>query len=257
MPRPDSRSPRPMGSHNRQWIGGRHAVVEALRAGRWLPLEMACVANAEDESLAEPLALARTLGLPVQRVSAAELDRLCRSDDHQGLAMRLPEFPYAALDDLVSSVPRPTALLLLDRIQDSHNFGAILRSAEVFGFDGVIVGAKGQSPVNAQVVRSSAGAIHHLAVVRVDRLEDAAMSVKQAGCRLYAATPEDAVSLQTVDLSRPSALLVGNEAEGISASLLALSDARVRIPQFGETGSLNAAVSAGILCYELRRQRQR
>lgn len=246
-----------MGSHNRQWIGGRHAVVEALRAGRWLPLEVACLANPGDESLTEPLALARSLGLPVQRVSAAELHRLCRSEEHQGLAMRLPEYPYVALGDLVSSAPRPTALLLLDRIQDSHNFGAILRSAEVFGFDGVIVGAKGQSPVNAQVVRSSAGAIHHLAVARVERLEEAAGAVKQAGCRLYAATPDDAVSLPTVDLSRPSAILVGNEADGISAELLALCDARVRIPQYGATGSLNAAVSAGILCYELRRQRQR
>lgn len=252
--RPSS-SPRPLGNHNRQWIGGQHAVVEALRAGRWLPLELACSTSAPDEEFAESLTLATAMGVPVLRVDNAALSRLCRGDDHQGLAMRLPEYPYGQLDDLLGTVPRPTAMLLLDRIQDSHNFGAILRSAEVFGFDGVVVAEKGQSPVNAQVIRSSAGAIHHLLLARVPRMEEAIAAIKQSGCRVYGAAPEGAVIAGRADLSRPSAILIGNEAMGIAADLLSQCDERIRIPQFGETGSLNAAVSAGILCYELRRQR--
>ena len=165
--------------------------------------------------------------------------------------------PGAPIPDLLSTAVRPTALLLLDRIQDSHNFGAILRSAEVFGFDAVVVATKGQSPVNEQVVRSSAGAIHHLTLVRVPRLDGAIKQIQQAGCRVYGAAPEGATPLAQVDLARPTALLIGNEGDGIAPALLALCDERVRIPQQGQTGSLNAAVSAGILCYELRRQRQR
>jgi 23S rRNA (guanosine2251-2'-O)-methyltransferase len=245
-----------MGNHNRQWIGGRHVVVEALRAGRWLPHEIA-VCKAIGEALEEPLELARQLGLPVKSVDAAEMNRFCRGGEHQGLAMRMPEFPYADLDDLLSTAVRPTALLLLDRIQDSHNFGAILRSAEVFGFDAVIVATKGQSPVNEQVVRSSAGAIHHLTLVRVPSLDHAIQQIQQAGCRVYGAAPEGSTPLVQVDLARPAALLIGNEGDGIAPALLALCDERVRIPQQGQTGSLNAAVSAGILCYELRRQRGR
>ena len=245
-----------MGNHNRQWIGGRHVVLEALRAGRWLPLEVA-VCQVIGETLEEPFELARQLGLPVKSVDAAEMNRFCRGGEHQGLAMRMPEFPYAELDDLLSSVARPTALLLLDRIQDSHNFGAILRSAEVFGFDAVIVAGKGQSPVNEQVVRSSAGAIHHLTLIRVSQLDDAIQQIQQAGCRVYGAAPEGSTPLTQVDLARPAALLIGNEGDGIAPALLALCDERVRIPQQGQTGSLNAAVSAGILCYELRRQRGR
>jgi 23S rRNA (guanosine2251-2'-O)-methyltransferase len=245
-----------MGNHNRQWIGGRHVVLEALRAGRWLPLEVA-VCQVLGETLEEPLELARQLGLPVKSVDPIAMNRLCRGGEHQGLAMRMPEFPYTDLDDLLSTAVRPTALLLLDRIQDSHNFGAILRSAEVFGFDAVIVAGKGQSPVNEQVVRSSAGAIHHLTLVRVPRMDDAIQRIQQAGCRVYGAAPEGSTTLAQVDLARPAALLIGNEGDGITPVLLALCDERVRIPQQGQTGSLNAAVSAGILCYELRRQRQR
>jgi 23S rRNA (guanosine2251-2'-O)-methyltransferase len=245
-----------MGNHNRQWIGGRHVVLEALRAGRWLPLEVA-VCQVTGETLEEPLELARQLGLPVKSLDPLAMNRLCRGGEHQGLAMRMPEFPYADLDDLLSTAVRPTALLLLDRIQDSHNFGAILRSAEVFGFDAVIVATKGQSPVNEQVVRSSAGAIHHLTLVRVPSLDDAIQRIQQAGCRVHGAAPEGSTPLAQVDLGRPAALLIGNEGDGITPALLALCDERVRIPQQGQTGSLNAAVSAGILCYELRRQRGR
>ena len=95
-----------MGNHNRQWIGGRHVVLEALRAGRWLPLEVA-VCQVIGETLEEPLELARQLGLPVKSVDAAEMNRFCRGGEHQGLAMRMPEIPYSDLDDILSTAAEP------------------------------------------------------------------------------------------------------------------------------------------------------
>ena len=246
---------RPFGNHNRQWIAGRHVVLETLRAGRWLPLELAYVPDPGSVELREALDLARTLGVRVVESSTIGLGKLCRADDHQGLAVRLPEFPYATLDDLLDGAAKPAAILVLDRLHDSHNYGAILRSAEVFGCDGVVVAASGQSPVNGQVARSSAGAVNHIPIARHDDLSAAAAHLKRAGLRLIGTSPDARATLSRVDLTGPVAIVLGNEAGGISPVLLGACDECVRIPQSGRTGSLNAAVSAGVVCYELRRQR--
>jgi 23S rRNA (guanosine2251-2'-O)-methyltransferase len=244
-----------MGNHNRQWIAGRHVVIETLRAGVWIPLELACVPDPKGVEMREARELAHTLGVKILDTTHVALSKLCRTEEHQGMAVRLPEFPFATIENLLAGAGKPPAIVLLDRLHDSHNYGAILRSAEVFGCDGVVVGTRGQSPVNAQVLRSSAGAINHIPIARHDDLIEAARQLKQGGLRLIGTSPDARTPLAEADLSGPVALVVGNEGEGMSDALAKECDLCVRIPQRGRTGSLNAAVSAGVVCYELRRQR--
>jgi 23S rRNA (guanosine2251-2'-O)-methyltransferase len=146
-------------------------------------------------------------------------------------------------------------LLILDAIQDPHNFGAILRSADAMGMSGVFVGKTGQAEVTSLVARSSAGAVNHISLAQVDDLAGLAELLQSRGVQILGASEKEGIPADQCDFRRPTALVIGNEGIGIRPELLRLCDARVTIPQHGHVGSLNAAVSAGILLYEARRQR--
>lgn len=247
------------GSHQRSWLWGRHAVLEALRAGRWLPLEVhAAFADAADPFWEETLRLCDEHDCSVIEASAERLTALCRSGEHQGLLAKMPAYPYAALGDLrekLRTSAGPAFILLLDCIQDPFNFGAILRSAEIFGAQAVIVPEHGQADVSLHVARSSAGAVNYLDIVRVKTLVDAAEQFRSLGITLYGASEKGTLAPANADLSSPTALVIGNEGTGLSSELAAKCDQLISIPQSGHVSSLNAAVAAGILCYEVRRQR--
>jgi 23S rRNA (guanosine2251-2'-O)-methyltransferase len=246
-----------LGSHNRCWIWGRHAVGVTLRAGRWTPLEVAVTPRCPEELRAEVRRLTTAAQIPLVELTDAELIQRCRAEDHQGLAAKLPAFPYASLDELLARTPPTTAWLVLDRLQDSFNVGAIVRSAVELGIDALLIGTAGQAGVNSQVVRSSAGAVNLLPIVRDTSLPEALRTLIAAGVTVIAASEKGASPLDAVDLTRPVAIVIGNEGEGISPEVLALCSERARIPINNRVGSLNAAVAAGIVCYELVRQRSR
>ncbi|MDZ4688572.1 MAG: RNA methyltransferase [Planctomycetaceae bacterium] len=248
-------APKPLGNHNRCWIWGRHAVWTTLAAGRWTPLEVAITPRCPDELRTDVRRIARSGQIPLVEITDAELTKRTRADDHQGLAARMPEFPYATLTELLSRTPSPTAWLVLDGLQDSFNFGAIIRSAVELGIDAILIGTAGQSGVNSQVVRSSAGAVNYLPIVRVRSLSAALDDLCSAGVVPLAASEKSAMLLETVDLTRPVALVIGNEGQGVSHDVMSRCLEQVRIPIENRVGSLNAAVAAGILCYELVRQR--
>ena len=146
--------------------------------------------------------------------------------------------------------------MILDRIQDPHNFGAILRSAEVFGVDAVVIGETSQCDVTPHVARSSAGAVNHLPIARMEHLDQCPARLWDAGrIRTYAATGEGTAAPREVDFREPCALIIGNEGAGISRPLLNAAHGRICIPQHGRIESLNAAVAAGVLLYEVQRQR--
>jgi 23S rRNA (guanosine2251-2'-O)-methyltransferase len=146
-------------------------------------------------------------------------------------------------------------VLILSGIQDPFNFGSILRSADLFAVDAVIVPERGQAEVSAHVVRSSVGAVNYLDIVQSDSLAQTCRSVRTRGLRLIAATEAGGKIPESVNLRNGVGIIIGNEGGGIDEELLELCDERIRIPQSGHVGSLNAAVAAGILCYEVRRQR--
>jgi 23S rRNA (guanosine2251-2'-O)-methyltransferase len=243
------------GSHQRCWMWGRNAVLETLRAGRWTPLEVVIADRVDEKTRKEVLSRTRKLGLECEAATFEELTGRCRSSEHQGLMAKMPEFPYATLEDCVGRGGRPSFLVILDGIQDPHNFGAIARSTEVFGGDGIVIGEHGQCEVTAHVARTSAGAVNHLAIARVLDVASAIGQLKAEGVRIIGAAGEAESELQDVDFRQALAIVIGNEGRGLSPELIPACDQLVRIPQVGQTESLNAAVAAGILCYEVHRQR--
>lgn len=257
--KPSPRTPK-FGNHNRAWIWGRNVVLETLRQGTWIP-ESLVISGRSGDAAREIQSLAARQGIECQSESDTRLTQLCRSDDHQGVAARMPPFPYASPPTWLSGAASDIRLdaasapwVLLDRIQDAFNFGAIIRSASAFGFAGLIVATRSQSPVNSQVVRSSAGAVNHVPIVPVDDLVVAVECFQTAGGTAIAMTEKAKKLLDELQTPGPRMLVLGNEGEGIAPSLRAACRAEARIPITGQVGSLNVAVAAGVAMYALGRQ---
>ncbi len=248
-------------SHQRNWLTGRHAVSEVLKAGVW-PVVRLCVTPAARDMLTEALPLGwKNVDAiaELKPVTSERLTELCGSRHHQGMAAQMGPFPYRSLEDLdrllqsVSDCEVPPVILICDRIQDAHNLGAILRSCDAMAVTAVIIGEREQVGVTAQVARSSAGAVNYVPIIRVESLDDAASAVKRAGLKLLAASEKSSTPVWNMDASVGIALIIGSESHGVADTLLAKSDGAVSIPMAGKVSSLNAAVAAGMLLYELRR----
>mgnify|MGYP002634276776 CR=1 FL=1 len=244
-----------LGSHQKSWIRGKNAVVEILRAARWRPVEVLLAHGADDSLIDEVIGLAEQISLPVEYDSADRLTQLSGARDHQGVIARMPPFPYAVAEDAIRDATDPALFLILDRLQDPFNLGAICRVACCFGVDAVFLGEQEQVGITSQVVRSSVGAINHLTISQVPDLAALIRQLKAAGTRIVATAPNADQTIETTDFSVPTAIVIGNEGQGVHADILAACDALTAIPQATAFDSLNAAVSAGILFYEIHRQR--
>ena len=244
-----------MGSHQKCWLWGRHVVLETLQARRWKPHVVWISTELGAPLRREILAVASDTGVTTEDHAPAEMTRRCGSTDHQGLIAQMPPFPYHDAAAVIDSAADCPVFAVLDGIQDPFNFGALLRAADVFGVDGVFVGRQNQSAVTAQVVRSSAGAINHVRLSEVDDLCELSAELESLGVALIAAAEGAERTSLEHDFTRPLALIIGNEGRGIHPELLAACAGSVRIPQWGRVSSLNAAMAAGILLYEIRRQR--
>ncbi|NQU43359.1 23S rRNA (guanosine(2251)-2'-O)-methyltransferase RlmB [bacterium] len=245
-------------SHQRSWVWGRNLVHEILVAGRWPVIELLLDEALPSPEREETERLAVKIGAPVRSESASRLIELCHATDHQGYLAKMAEFPYLSVEELLSSLqdlPRPPLLTLLDGVQDPFNFGAIVRSAEVFGLHAVCIGTHGQCQVNSLAARASAGAVNHVHIVRSDDPLEIAKELRDQGIRLLAATEKAHDPLPEVDLSGPLAIVLGNESRGIRREIIDQCDFQARIPQIGHVGSLNVSVAAGIVFYEASRQR--
>jgi len=245
-----------LGSHQKCWIWGKHVVLEILRAGRWQPWEVHLDRTLlEPETLAELEQLLDRNSVPGSGLTGDQIARLCGARDHQGLIAKMPPFPYASEETALQLLHSRSAVLVLAGIQDPFNFGSILRSADLFGLEAIFVPRQGQAAVSAHVARSSAGAVNYLEIAAVDDLPATCRQLRRQGLQLLAATEKGTSAPAGIDLQRASAMIIGNEGTGIPQPLLSLCDHQVCIPLSGHVGSLNAAVAAGILCYELHRQR--
>lgn len=248
-------------SHQKNWLTGRHAVLEALEAATWPVAELYVDDSLDPETTAQLQQVTLKLGLEAIGVSRDRLTELSGSRHHQGLAARMGDFPYRQLDDLLAKDDSPaqhsfSLIVLCDRLQDSHNFGAILRCCDAMKVDAVVIGSEQQAAVSPQVARSSAGAVNHVPVVLVEDLAIGVQRLKEAGFQIAAATEKSEQPVWQTQVGSPTVLIVGNEAEGIAPALMELSDCHLTIPMLGQVSSLNAAVAAGILLYEIRRQQQ-
>jgi len=242
--------------------------METLKSGRWPIVELFVDSISSPSEIAEIEGLIEPLDIYVETVDADRLTQLCQSYEHQGLVARMGEFPCedeqslaeAARHAIQNSTNSGTALKPLyavcDRIQDAHNLGAILRCCDAMKLDGIVIGDRYQSSITPHVARSSAGAVNHQRIFRVEQLTDTVSMLKQEGFQIIAASEKSATLLWNANLSRPTVILIGSETSGVAAELLAMCDMQVAIPMLGGVDSLNAAVAAGIVLYECRRQQQ-
>lgn len=196
-------------------------------------------------------------GVPIQMVPEETLSRITQAR-HQGIIGYLSSVPFYDLDEIVSQAYESGSLplvLMLDGVTDVRNFGAICRSAEALGAHAVVIPERGAARINEEAVRTSAGALTHFPVCRVKSLAVAARKLQDAGLRLAAATEKGSYPPSAAALAGPLCLVMGAEDTGISPELLRISDFLLGIPMKGRTSSLNVSVAAGIMLYEVTRQR--
>jgi 23S rRNA (guanosine2251-2'-O)-methyltransferase len=239
------------------YLYGRHAVLEALRAGR--VIEDISIARGVHTrgALEELLSLAKSANVPVQGVARDELDRVTRN--HQGVIARIGEYEYAKLDEVLAvaqSRGEPAFLLLLDSVQDPQNFGTLLRTAEAVGIHGVIIAERRAVGVTPAVVKASAGAAHHLKIARVTNLARTIEDLKRANVWIVGVenVPE-AQDFSQMDFKMPLALVLGSEGAGLGRLVREKCDFLIRLPMWGKVSSLNVAVAGSIVLYAAKKQR--
>jgi len=240
-------------------VHGIHPVLEALRAHPG-DVERVYVLDGSvaPRAAAEILSRARDAQIRVERVPRERLQALVEGGAHQGVAARLREFAYATLEEMLAQAEAsgtPPLVVVLDGLQDPHNLGAVIRSADALGAHGVVLPKDRSVGVTAAVARASAGAVEHVPVARVTNLSRALEVLKASGLWVAAADPEGDQALWDARLDGPLALVIGAEGAGVRPGVLKHSELRLRIPMAGRVGSLNASVSAALVLYEVARQR--
>ena len=241
-------------------LEGRKAVLEALNHEK--PIDRILLRRDKDKPLEGTLRLiaskARDRRLVVQEVERAKLDATSETGHHQGVIALCPAIPYATIEDILAIANKrnePPFIIILDGVMDPHNLGAVIRSAEAGGAHGVIIPKRRAVGLTGTVVKTSAGAVTHMAVARVGNITRCLEELKAAGLWITAAEMEGQ-SIYNADLKGPIALVFGAEGEGISRLVSQNADFTVSIPMMGKMSSLNVSVAAGILIYEVVRARQ-
>ena len=238
-------------------IYGRNPVLELLRAHGRRADEIAVLAGARGP-LAEVVALARRAGVKVSYRTREQLTAIAGSDQHQGVVARVASAEYvdlAALLAIPATRGEPAFFVALDQVQDPRNFGALLRTAEVFGAHGVIVPKHHQVGLTDAAARAAMGAVEYLPVARETNLVNALEVLKKSGIWVYGASAGQGVPAWGADLTGPLCLVLGSEGEGLRPLVAKACDVLLTIPMRGKIGSLNMAAAGAALCYEVARQR--
>lgn len=238
-------------------VYGFNPVMEALRSSR-RAFELFVASGARDNRLERLLKLAADKGVPVRQREKGDIARLCGTDHHQGVALRVESFAYAELADILvrwRESGESGLLLVLDGVQDPHNLGALIRSAACAGAHGVIIPMDRAAQVTPAVEKASAGAVGTVPVAQVTNVARALEELKDAGFWVYGADSSAAVSIFEQDLKGHVVLVIGSEGEGIRPLVKKRCDLLVKISLKGGVSSLNASVSGGILLFEAVRQR--
>lgn len=237
-------------------IIGRNAVLEALKAGTRVDT-LFISAGEKSGSIGKIIALAREQKVLIKEVNTKKLDFMCGHSRHQGVIAMAAAYQYADLEDLfriAQEREEPLFVVICDEIEDPHNLGAIIRTADAAGAHGVIVPARRSAPLSFTVNKASAGALNHVPVVRVTNLVQAIEELRSRGVFLYGADM-GGTNYTQVDFGGAVGLVVGSEGAGISRLIREKCDFIVSLPMKGKISSLNASVAAGILMYEVSRTR--
>lgn len=239
-------------------IEGKNPVREALRAGR--RIKKLAAARGAERGLREILQLAEEVGIPVEWHSRGYLDKISQTRAHQGIIAWREPLGYVELEDILSIAQarqEPPFVILLDRLQDPHNLGSVLRTAEAVGAHGVIIPKHRAVGLTATVAKTSAGAVEYVPVAQVTNLSRAIERLKEHGLWIVGADMSGEQLYFVADLTGPIGIVIGAEGKGMSRLVREKCDFHVRLPMRGQLNCLNAAVAAGILMYEVIRQRQK
>lgn len=237
-------------------IFGIRAVIEAVEAGKEID-RLLVKKDLQGELSKELFSAIRGYDIPVQRVPVEKLNRITRKN-HQGVIAFIAPVTYQHVEDLVPALyeeGKEPFFVLLDGVTDVRNFGAIARTAECAGVNAVIIPSRNSVSVNADAVKTSAGALHIIPVCRENQISSVIRYLKNSGIRIVGATEKAELDYTRADLQGPVCLIMGAEDKGIPQEHLALCDEWVRIPILGQIESLNVSVAAGILIYETVKQR--
>ena len=237
-------------------IFGIRAVIEAIEAGKDID-KILVKRELSGELFKELQEILRRYEIPVQRVPLERINRITRKN-HQGVIAFTSAVTYQKIEDIIPVLyeeGKNPFIVVLDRITDVRNFGAIARTCEVAGVHAIVIPARGNASVNADAIKTSAGALHTIPICREHNLRETVAYLKNSGVKVVAATEKAAVNYTETDLSVPVAIVMGAEDVGVSAEIVRICDELVKIPQFGTIGSLNVSVAAGVMIYEVIRQR--
>lgn len=234
-------------------IYGINPVLEALRAGRVRELR---VGERADDRLKQLLALAGERGVRVRRVEADSLDRDSRRGVHQGVIAEIENAADYSIEEIVSGASEAPLVVVLDGIEDPHNLGAILRTADAAGVDGVVVQSRRAALRGGVAAKASAGALAHVKIAEVVNIARAVEELKEAGVWTVGLAAEAADAYDAIDLTLPTALVLGAEGAGLRRLVRERCDRLASVPMRGHVGSLNVSVAAGVVLFEAVRQRR-
>ena len=239
-----------------QYIYGVHAVLEAFEAGKDID-KILLSKTLNDETAKEISEKARAMRVPVQRVPVQKIDRITRKN-HQGVLAMMAAVTYYQVEDLVPQLfdeGENPFIVVLDGVTDVRNFGAVARTCECAGVSAIVIPDRESVSVNADAVKTSAGALNYLPVCREHNLVKAVRLLRDSGFKIVGTSDKSQMPYTKGNYTGPVAIVLGAEDEGISSEIMKLCDTQVLIPEFGHINSLNVSVAGGIMIYEVVRQR--
>ena len=238
-------------------IFGIRTVIEAIQSEKNID-KIYIQKGLNNPLFQELLSLLNKKGFNISYVPVEKLQKLTQGN-HQGVVAKISPIEFPDMEETVQKILDDTIttplFLLLDQITDARNFGAIIRTAECCGVHAIIVQNKGGAPVNADTVKTSAGAVFNIPICKVNHIKDAIYYLQGSGVNVVAATEKSDVSIYQTNLNQPTALVMGSEGRGINPSVLKIVNDKAKLPMFGSIGSLNVSVACGAFLYEILRQR--
>lgn len=241
---------------NEHLIFGTRSIIEAIKAGKTIE-KLYLQKDINGPLISELRKLIKENNIAFSHVPIQKLNKLTTSN-HQGVVGYTTPIVLHDVEDFITNLLKNETsplLLLLDNITDVRNFGAICRTAECAGVDAIIIPNRGSAQINGDAIKTSAGALHRIPICRVNNLTDTVFLLKENDIKIVGCTEKTDTSLYTVDLTFPTAIIMGSEERGISNQLLKVCDSKAKIPMSGNISSLNVSVAAGIILFESVKQR--
>lgn len=241
---------------NQTQIFGIRAIIEAINSDKTID-KVFLQKGLRGELFSQLESLLNKKSISKSYVPIEKLNRLTKKN-HQGAVAQISPITFYNLEDLVQQIQQKNSsplFLLLDQLSDVRNFGAIIRTAECTGVDGIVIQKKGGAPINGDTIKTSAGAVFKIPICKVDHIKDAVFYMQASGIKVIAATEKTDHLLYDVSFNEPCAIIMGSEGRGINPSTLKVVDEKAKLPLLGDIDSLNVSVACGAFLYEALRQR--